>query len=191
MQRFDPAEDIKYRTIFGALAVPGEGKGFIVVVGKEKDGAERLIQLDEVETNDIRELVRQAAAMDLFYHPNAWIGDYDNPVMKDFIREANADNEIPGDRKFVLRRTRLLDKKDNLYSYILPIIKNMVCRGNLILKGMVKAYINLPQENDIPDMKLGDYPSIEALAFACIEIDQQRNRRGQRQKRANNDYIRA
>lgn len=192
MDRFDPKEDVKYRKIYGALAVPGKGKGFAVIVGREKADVERVVLLDEIEAGDIRQLVRECGALDYFYKPEYWFGDTDNPTLMDFVREANKDNEFPGDRPFKVRRSRLLDKKQGLFSYVLPALRNLISRGLLILKdGMTKTYLSQPQEADIPTIELGSYPSIEALGFGVIEIDQDRNRRrGPRQKVAVNDYSR-
>lgn len=192
MKTFDSKESTKYRKIYGALAAPGKGRGFAVIVGKEKLAAERVVLLEEIEAGDIRQLVRECAALDYFYHPEVWFGDTDNPTLTDFIREANKDNEAPGDRPFKLRRTKLLDKKNDLFSYILPMLRNLIERGHLILKdGMTKTFLSQPQEADLSTIEMGDYPSIEALAFAVLEIDQDRNvRRVKRQNRANNEYSR-
>lgn len=191
-KRFDPTENNKYKKIYGAMALPGKGKGFAVIVGRERHAAERVVLLDEVEAGDIRKLVRDCGAYDYFYSPDVWYGDTDNPTLMSFIREMNKDTEAPGDKPFVLRRTKLLDKKNDLFSYILPMLRNLIERGHFILKdGMTKTFLSQPQEADLSTIELGDYPSIEALAFAVLEIDQDRNvRRVKRQARANNEYSR-
>jgi len=192
MKRFDPTESNKYRKIYGALAAPGKGRGFAVIVGKERHAAERIVLLDEVEDCDLRKLVRDCGAFEYFYAPEVFFGDTDNPTLMEFIREMNKDTEAPGDKPFVLRRTKLLDKKKDLFSYILPMLRNLIERGHLILKpGMVKTYLSQPQEADLATLEQGDFPSVEALSFAVLEIDQDRNvRRIKRQTEANNSYNR-
>lgn len=189
---FDPKESNKYRKIYGAMAAPGKGKGFAVIVGRELHAAERVVLLDEVEAGDIRKLVRDCGAFEYFYHPEVFFGDRDNSTLMAFVREMNKDTEAPGDRPFKLRRTKLLDKKTDLFSYILPMLRNMIERGHLILKdGKTKAYLSQPQEADLSTIEMGDFPAIEALAYAVLEIDQDRNvRRLKRQTVANNEYSR-
>lgn len=191
-KKFEPTESNKYKKIYGALALPGKGKCFAVIVGRERHAAERVVLLDEVECGDLRKLVRDCGAFEYFYAPEVFFGDTDNPTLMAFIQEMNKDTEAPGDKPFKLRRTKLLDKKNDLLSYILPMLRNMIERGHLVLKnGKTKTYLNQPQEADLSTIELGDYPAIEALAYAVLEIDRLRNvRRGKPQERANNEYER-
>lgn len=183
---FDSKEAAKYRRFVGALALGA--KPFAVIIGKEKHGAERIVLLDEIEAVDIRQLVRKCAALDYFYYPD-WYGDTTNITLKNFIRESNKDSEAPNDRPFVLRKVKLIEMKNELYGYILPVLNDLIEQDQLILKpGMVKTYLSQLQENDLPDLEPGSYPSIEALAFCVLELVKVQ-RRGPRQSIAINEIF--
>lgn len=67
----------------------------------------------------------------------------------------------------------LLEMKP-LYPYILSEIKRLLKqdRRRLFLPGdsKIPAYLSGIEADEIPDLQLGDYPAIEALAFAVIEM---------------------
>ena len=79
-----------------------------------------------------------------------------------------------GQRLFRMRRTPLLDMK-NAFAYFFPALKELLTpeRRRLFLKegSKLKGYMFLPQEADLATIEFGDYPAIEALAFAVFELD--------------------
>lgn len=173
--------------IWGGVSWPGEREGYAVVVAA---GTERhfenydLYVLDEFESSDTREIVRQCAAMNVKYaipRPRGvrqyscgrWIGDYKDDAADRFIRQMN--NEIkPGAHtpRFSLNFTAILEM-DKVYPFILPEIRELVraVRRQLFLKGSkVVDYLKELDGDEISELKLGDYPAIEALAFVVIEL---------------------
>ena len=135
--------------------------------------------LDEFESFDIRELVRQCGVMNFKYSPDQWIGDQKNAASSQFIEEMNRESiqkhehelsfAVPK-RQFSLCLTPMLEMK-NLYSYILPQIKELLKHSQLFLKeSKVVNYLRSIQESEISELEKGEYPAIEALAFAVLEL---------------------
>ena len=82
---------------------------------------------------------------------------------------------------------------EQLYSYILDELKRLLDkdRRQLFLKdSKLHGYMFQPQASDLASIEFGDFPAIEALAFAVLELEQSRNRKQPRQKTANNKYKR-
>ena len=192
MDSFSKEEDKKYRKIHGAVAWPGKRPGFAVIVGQRKEPPWDLVLLDEAEDTDIRVLVRACGGLDYFYRPDAWLGDPENRAASEFIREMNTDNwrmQKRYSRDFKLRRSPVLDIK-NTFDYTYPTLKKILAKGHLRLKeSRLKEYMLQPQGADLPAIDFGDYPAIEALAFAVLELERTRDVRP-RQQHALNDYQR-
>ena len=180
------------RAIYGGVAWPGKRPGFAVVVGMDHkflSDSRDVFLLEEFESCDVRRLVRQCGALDLKYHislhrsysldaPDRWIGDYKHDAASRFIQERNEElQRVHGQndqgRRFNLDSTPMLDMEKGLYSYILPRIKELMHpeRRRLFLKdSRVLNYLSEVEESDLAELELGDYPAIEALAFAVIEM---------------------
>ena len=143
--------------------------------------------LEEFESFDLRKLVRQCGALDVKYgislsssyrpdSPGRWIGDYKNDAASRFIEQINAeqkrDGSVEGREPFSLTPTLMLEM-ENLYSFILPQIKDLLKpeRRMLFLKdSKIVSYLSEIEDAQISELELGAYPSIEALAFAVIEL---------------------
>ena len=96
----------------------------------------------------MRELVRQCGVLDFKYAPAMWIGDRKNGSAKRFIHEMNEDLKLPDSshkhrRRFSLTSTSLLD--------------------------MERPYLREIEEGAEVELELGEFPSVEALAFAALE----------------------
>jgi len=166
------------KAVFGGVAWPGKRPGFAVVVAmdsKRHFDSYDISLLDEFESVHTRELVRQCGVLDFKYSPERWIGDYKNDAADHFIREMNTDRKKQREKqgqKFVLNPTLILDM-EHLYSYILDELKRLLDkeRRQLILKSDSKIlnYLSAIEPNNIYKLEFGDYPAIEALAFAVIE----------------------
>ena len=77
-----------------------------------------------------------------------------------------------GKRQFGLTSTAMLSM-ERPYSYIIPQIKDLIRedRRQLYLKdSKIINYLGGIQAAEIADLELGDFPAIEALAFAVIEM---------------------
>jgi hypothetical protein len=166
------------KAIYGGVAWPNKRQGFAVVVAMnrfEKYGTEEheICLLDEFESADMYELVRWCGGADSKYNPSVWIGDRSNPTADQFIRELN--RETHGHR-FSIQRTRILDM-DRPYQHILQSIRRMLrddSRTLFLKDSRVRDYLGQVGPDEETELELGEYPAIEALAFAVLEM---RNRR--------------
>jgi hypothetical protein len=178
------------RAVWGAVAWPGKGPGYAVVLAacrKAKQDGYEFYLLEEFESEDVRLLVRKCGALNVKYaipRPRGrradsggrWIGDVKHDAASRFIAEMNA--EIgPGTHTpaFELHATAILDM-ENVYSYILPAVKEMLSaeRRRLFLKdGRIIEQLNGVEPDEMIDFKIGEYPAIEAVAFAAIEMQRQ------------------
>lgn len=159
--------------------------------------------LDEYESGNMRKLVRQCGVLDFKYKPDVWIGDRLNDAADRFIREMNDEHKSPKNqdeeqhyaidlfgrqttyhrqglnkrRSFNLCSTKMLDM-DYPFQYIFPEIKRLLDkeRRQLFLKdSKVLDYLGTIRPEEIPEIGFGDFPAIEALAFAVLEIRQRSN----------------
>ena len=165
----------KYRYIFGGLAAPGKGRGFIVVLGRERYGAEAMHVLDEIECKDLYELVHTAAVWSAFFKCERWLGDsQDNLTMRDFVRQIK--KEIPGMQAFSISPTMLAEKKVGFYEWAMPTLKKMINEGKLILpvNGLLRDYISKIDADDLPSLEFGAVPAVEALTFAAVGLEKYR-----------------
>jgi len=177
-----PKNELRYccKRIYGGVSWPGKRPGFAVVLGMGNDkhfDSYDIYLLDEFESIDTRELVRQCGVMDLKYEPHMWIGDNRNDAADKFIWEMNTERGKPDDSQINVRclsicSTQILEMAFP-YQYILPELKRMLDKGRrqLFLKSS-KTVDSLaaiePQE--ISALEIGEFPAVEALAFAAFEI---------------------
>ena len=164
------------KAIYGGVSFPGQREGFAVVVAMDRarhlDNHDVCL-LDEYESFDMRELIRQCGALNYKYLPERWIGDCQKDAARQFILEMN--NEHPNERRrqFGLSWTPLLDM-EALYPYIMAEIKRLRThdRRQLFLPddSKVLSYMNGIEPSEIASLTFGDFPSIEALAFAVIAM---------------------
>jgi hypothetical protein len=160
------------RAVFGGVSWPGKRPGFAVVVAMDKHRrfeSYDVCLLAEYESPSVRELVRQAGGvLDYTYEPTRWIGDWKNDAADKFIREMNSER-TKQETKFSPTWTPMLEM-ENLYPFMLDELKRLLDekRRMLFLKGSkILNYLRI-EEEERPDLKLGDYPAIEALCFAVF-----------------------
>ena len=161
-----------FHQIFGGIAFPSKREGFAVVIGMAQPthfNDCRIYLLDIFESFDLCELIRWCGAADFRYSPNRWIGDQNDAACK-FIDEINSGRKEQTDRRFSITPTLILGM-NNLYSYILRQIKEMLSHNQLFLKdSKIKNYLMEIQESEIAEIQIGSYPGIEALAFSVLEL---------------------
>lgn len=168
------------KVVCGGVSWPGKRPGFAVVLAMNGFGhfdSYDICLLDEYESFDIRSLVRQCGVLDYKYKPEYWIGDRHNDAADSFIDEMNREFKLPEEsqkkrKPFCLFSTPLLDM-NCLYQHILASLKNLLDkeRRQLFLKdSAVVNYLGSIEPAEIVALELGDYPAIEALAFAVIEM---------------------
>ena len=189
-----------FQAVWAGVAWPGERPGFAVVVGLDRkrhfDGCD-VILLEEYESFNIRQLVRQCGALDLKYAPTRWIGDRKNDAASRFIQEMNSEcretdrhefaaghgqftmnwrESATDGRRFSLSSTPLIEMQD-LYPYIVAQIAELTHkdRKQLWLKdGKAAAYLEPIQIGQTAELERGSFPAIEALGFAVIEARDRR-----------------
>ena len=171
------------RAIWGAVAWPAKLAGFAVVIGMGHEphfDSHDIYLLEEFESYDMRQLIRQCGVLDLKYsislsrsyrpgESGQWIGDYENDAASRFIQEMNDETTS---RHFGLNSTPMLEM-ERPYQYMLPQIKELLEseRRQLYLKNSkITNYLSEIEENEIAELEFGEYSSIEALAFAVIEM---------------------
>jgi len=176
-----------YKLIFGGVAWPGKKPGFAIIVGmshrKHFDNYDVYL-LEEFETPDTRELVRQCGVLDYKYGPESWTGDRRNDAADRFIKEMNqefsqeieraSEFQYTDRRLFSLASTQMLKMKQP-FAYILPETKRLLDkeRRQLFLKdSKITSYLHALTVEQIQDIEFGEFPAIEALAFAVIEMRQ-------------------
>jgi len=170
----------QWKVIYGGVSWPGKQPGFAVVVGmlygRHFDGHD-IYLLEEYESFDTRELVRQCGAMDARYKPAMWIGDNRNNAADRHINEMASELQSPA-TSIVARRSfyvcpTTMTEMNQLYAYMLPHLKRLLDpeRRVLFLKSSkVLDYLADIEEKEVADLQFGAYPAIEALAFAVIEM---------------------
>lgn len=171
------------KAVYGAVSWPGKRPGFAVVVAMDSTrhiDSYDISLLDEFESDRMRDLVRQCGVLDLKWTPERFIGDWKNEAADHFIREMNSEKKNQQHkeagiltRQFSLTPTLMLEM-DNLYQYILDELKKLLDEEHrqLILKedSKILDYLSEIKSSKAADLQLGDYPAIEALAFAAIEM---------------------
>jgi hypothetical protein len=184
------------KAVWGGVAWPGERPGFAVILGMDTiphfDNYD-IALLDEFESFDMRQLVRQCGVFDFKYQPSRWIGDCRNDAADRFIKDMNAEylaGNFPSPEKlneynlppkpkehqnprwsFNLAPTCLVDMKP-LYPYLIYELKPLLdqSRRRLFLKdSKVKNHMRI-EGSEQATLEYGAYPAIEALAFTVIEM---------------------
>lgn len=160
--------------IFGAVAWPGTNPGFAVVIGM--DPYNKMYLLEEYESESIAELVNNCGALDLKFHSCRWFGDGKHDAAAVFINELNRKNR----KRFSLNGTSILDMS-HPYRLMLDKLKGEYLKTDkkwLVLKeeSRVKNYLSSIEPSKITKMELGEYPAIEAVAIAAIELQDEAER---------------
>ncbi|UCC97178.1 MAG: hypothetical protein JSW66_15190, partial [Phycisphaerales bacterium] len=179
-----------FRAVWGGISFPGRRPGFCVVVGMGHEkmcGRYIIYLLDEYESGDTRKLVRQAGALDVkyalstlksYYRPcdsGRWFGDDKNDaasrLIEEMNREQHRDGSEEGREPFRLTPTSMLEM-EGFYLFALSTLKDLLNaeRRMLFLKdSKILGYMSEIENGQSSELKLGDYPGIEALAFAVLE----------------------
>jgi hypothetical protein len=158
------------KEVFGGISWPVKQAGFAVVVAMksfETFGRQRheVCLLDEVESADMWELIERCSGLDLKYYPSGWIGDNENSAADRIMQEMSSDSKL---RTFSLTPASTTSM-DRPYQYMLQSLRRMLRedRRTLFLKeSKVIGYLQEIGENAEIELELGEYPAIEALAFA-------------------------
>lgn len=192
LDKIESEEDVKYRKIYGGIAVPtNEHAGFVVVVGQTHElgygGQPKYIILDEHEEWDLRELLDSCAWLDFRYGCEKWFADTSNPALDIFLRKLN--NVLGGVEALKQNRRPLQLVKPVLlmgdrakkspYSFLIPQLNELLGgakkdkdRKNLFVPegSRLHHYMKQPVTSDAASLKFGDIPALDALCFALFSL---------------------
>ena len=197
--RFPPEEDVKYGRIYGGVGWPGKRPGFVVMVGELAElapglGRYPLLILNEYEADSMIDLVKKCTGFDSYYKPETWLGDSEKTAGREFIFEVNKEFRSPHRRDFRLTHSLLLNMPD-FFTYLYNALRRLLDKEKKILtlgaKSRLRADLSMIQPEDIESIKLGQFPSIEALGFAALALEKSQFRdfdNRPRQMVADSDY---
>jgi len=164
-----------YRTVVAAVSYPAKQPGYAIVLGFGRDLVHepwKAYVLDECHSEDTYELIRACCTFDYKWSPIQWYGmadDSADQITWEVTRKyAEANKNWRG---LSICPTMLAEYKQP-YKYLLQRVKDMVNpkKRRLFLKNAVcKNYLMGIAPMEIPAMKYGDVPAIEAMAWAAIE----------------------
>lgn len=170
------------KAIYGGVSWPGKRPGGAVVVAIDRSGQRdsgSVCLLDECESPDMWALIRQCGVMDFKYRATVWVGNQANSAAAYFIQQINDERQTAEQaegwrchRTFSLTRTPILDM-EHPYEYILPVLKQLLSEDyrQLFLKdSRIVNYMAQIEPDEIASMEFGEFPAIEALAFAVIAM---------------------
>jgi hypothetical protein len=165
----------RYKQIYGGVAWPGKEPGFVVIIGCSHLARSEhydIFLLTEYESHDLRTLVRQCGALNHRYAPDRWLGDKLNDGADKFLMELNHD---PSEPRLSICPS-MIREMEQPFPYILSTLKNLLNpeHRQLFLKDSeVLGRLSAVEPSEIMEMQWGDYPSIEALSFAVLEMRRQ------------------
>jgi hypothetical protein len=172
------------KSIFGGVSWPGKRPGFAVVVAMDKHrhfDSYDICLLAEFESSSTRDLVRQCSVLDYQYEPNRWIGDWKNDAADKFIREMNSER-TKQEPKFSVNLTPMLEM-EHFYQFALDELRRLLkedCRQLFLKDSKVVKYLSEIEKSETASLELGDFPAIEAVAFAVISLLDEEKRAKQR-----------
>jgi len=162
------------QAVYGGVAWPGQRPGCAVVLALGREAhfeSFHVYALDEFESADFRELVYQCGALDLRWRPGRWLGRR-NDAADRLIYEMNQQNR-DGRRRFYLSSSALCEMQQP-YQYFLPELRCLLDpqRRQLFLKDsrLDEHLKSVKPDEDLARLEFGEYPAIEALALAAIEL---------------------
>ena len=138
----------------------------MIIVGAARDG--NLYVVTEYESLDMRELALHCMVLDQSFPPGKWVGDSERTEVVQLLSELHRD----GGKSFQINPLwPWLLESTSPYQAMLPKIRMPLKqdRKKLFLRGStVQNSLNEINDHEISEMKFGQFPAIEALAFAVM-----------------------
>lgn len=195
--RFEKDEDKKYTRIGAGIAMSSARAGFITVIGETKEtgfqGKRKLVQLEEFESFDDRELVERMSWLNYKYQPVTWYGDIQDVQLDSLLEELNKeisyDNVTRNRSQIKIDYAVALCGRNDATPY-----KTVMAQLNQLLGGVardpqrqrlfisagkLKTYLQTPSQEEAFTMQFRDFPAIDSLAFAVfglIDAEERRDR---------------
>jgi hypothetical protein len=157
------------RAVYGGIGWPSSKKpGFAVVMAmgyNEQTDEYEMCILNEFESSWYREIIKHCEALNSQYEPNMWVADTTNDSAEEIKYEVR--DEVG----FNLSETDLVEMNP-LYPFLLDTLKELLNpeHRRLFLRDNGKLLKYMGDIEEGQDAKLGEYPAIEALTFAVIEM---------------------
>ena len=160
------------RRIYGAIGWPGGRPGFAVVLamnwGRDNaTGSHEVCLLDEFESFSYHEIIRHCGMLNSRYEPDMWLGDTTNDSAEELMWEMRKRVD------FHVSETDLIEMKP-MYPYFLSKLKELRDEKHrrLFLHNDSKLlkYMGEIEQGQDANLELGDYPAIEVLGYAVIEL---------------------
>jgi hypothetical protein len=178
-----------FEAIAGGVACPGKQPGHAIIAGlrpvRQKDIYEIHV-LDEVQSPDLWELLSRCHSMIPKYRISRmeddsfrWYGDGLNSAMQAIAQKVNEEGRPLGVRRpesgelRIITSSRLLNMGERALPFILTELRRYLMddRRELHLHGAKVAHtLHNIRQDEIADLRFGDQPSIEALAYAVLEL---------------------
>lgn len=166
-----------FAAVMGGVAYPGRRPGHAVIAGlcppRDKDDFEAHV-LAEAESRDLGDLLRACRALGrqyrlagtLRHEPFRWIGDGKHVGANEILWRLNKEAER-GAAPLSIETTTLIDGPQpylamfaTLSEYVKPDRKRLYLHGSRAALAM-----NEVPPDEVADVRLGDYPAVEALAY--------------------------
>ncbi len=166
-----------FAVIMGGVAFPGRRPGFAVVAGLCHPNAKsdcEIHVLGEVESPDLGELLRACRGLGAKYRragmlrnePFRWFGNGKHVGAQDIIWRLNRESGNQFDRLDIESTVLLDDPTPYLTMFSLLSGFTRPEQKRLYLHGCTAAHaMNELPPDELAETKLGEYPSVEALAF--------------------------
>lgn len=165
------------------VAWPGKEVGYAVVLGLARETVHHPYSayvIDEYESGDIADLIRQCCVLDAKWSPDRWMGNRDNEAAQMILWQVVSKYALEhGNWRGLSICPPIYMEHKRPYEYMIPQIKDMLKLQvygeieirKLYLKGcMAVPRLQTLDTQDLTEFKWGERPHIEALAFAALEI---------------------
>lgn len=167
-----------YTVIVGGVSWPSKQDGYAILLAMGRETTFSpwcAYAIEEYETSDIYKLIRHCCQLQLKWEPDRWVADIENDAAFEIVARTNMEFERDkGDawEGFPASPPIILDHK-RPYEFISPTIRKNLQedRKRLYLKNAKAEYMmTLLETREISNYKWGDFPHLEALCFALMDI---------------------
>lgn len=163
-----------YQRVVGALAWPGSGPGFAVVVAEElvRRPPAPAYLIAEVEAQHAGELIAQCAELGRDCAVAAWYGRTDDRESMDFLSFYNREAALRREPAFTLRSAPYSD--GGRISYHLNILLSRLKAGDKTLhlyeESGLPGFLMEVQAADMVRARADDFPAVAALGYAVAAL---------------------
>lgn len=163
-----------YRRILGSTVAPSKQKGYSCIIGERAPDGQptEYYLLDEYENANLMSLIHWSVASWKPYRPEVWFGDPRNIAARQLVADYNQQLDV----SFALTPSSISDMPQ-LYSYIIPVLRDLFSpkiRRAFMGQSLCRAKLASIKLDEIPAMRGGDLPAVEALGIVLLEAEHRR-----------------